>query len=951
MAKERMTASGNSDPSQLSQTEQAKRLLEIVRTLATELHPQSALPEVGLSTLLDRELGFDSLSRVELLLRVERNFNVSLPPTVIAEAERPADLLRVLLAAAPGGDTVTLQQRSVAPQESQETPLHLVTLPEVLDWHLSIHPQRIHVQLYGNDTTPRAISYAELHREASSIAGGLQALGVSSGDRVALMLPTGPDYLYCFFGALLVGAIPVPIYPPVRLSQLEEHLRRHAEILRNAAVTLLITVAEAKTLSRLLQAQVATMQWVITPSELSAPGSHFLQPRVQPTDTAFLQYTSGSTGAPKGVVLSHANLLANITAMGTSIQASARDTFVSWLPLYHDMGLIGAWLGSLFYAMPLVLLSPLAFLARPQRWLQAIHTHRATLSAAPNFAYELCLNKIREEDSANLDLGSWRMAFNGAEPVSARTLTRFSQRFASCGFRPESMMPVYGLAEAAVGLAFPPCNREPLIDRVERAALFNRGRAVIAAADAEDPLELVACGQPLPGYQIRIVDPSGRELPERREGAIQFNGPSATAGYYANPQATQALYSGAWLNTGDRGYIAAGEIYLTSRSKELIIRGGRNIYPYEAEEAVGAIAGIRRGCVAMFGSNDPQSATEKLVLVAESKTQEPARREQLRKEVLARVTDLLGMPPDDVVICPPHAVLKTSSGKIRRNEMRLRYEQGDLHAPPAAPWRQLLRLTLGSLRPGWQRLRRRLLDTGYALYAHLIFWLLAPPFWLLVVLLPGSALRWRMMRFGARSLLTLTGIPLHTEGVERLPQSRSCVLVANHSSYLDGVVLAAALPLKFAFIAKSELQQNLLSRLFLQRIGAQFVERFDHQRGIADARDVESTLSEERALLYFPEGTLRRAPGLLPFHMGAFSAAAAAGAPVVPITIRGTRSILRDTSWFPHHGEVNVHISEPIFAVDTDWSSAIELRNRARAAMLAQLDEPDLSREKHPLPN
>ncbi|MCB1902865.1 MAG: 1-acyl-sn-glycerol-3-phosphate acyltransferase, partial [Gammaproteobacteria bacterium] len=349
----------------------------------------------------------------------------------------------------------------------------------------------------------------------------------------------------------------------------------------------------------------------------------------------------------------------------------------------------------------------------------------------------------------------------------------------------------------------------------------------------------------------------------------------------------------------------------------------------------------------MFGATDPVSATEKVVLVAESREERPASRAMLRQQVVAAVTDLLGMPPDDVVISPPHTVLKTSSGKIRRDAVRQLYERGELNQRSRAVWRQLLRLAAESIKPSWRRLQQRLLDNAYALYAQLLFWLLAPIVWLLVVILPGSQLRWRTMRAGARLLFLLAGISVRVAGIERLPASGSYVLVANHSSYLDGVVLAAALPSEFAFIAKGELQNQLLPRLFLQRIGALFVERFDRQRGVEDARFIEKTLANARSLLYFPEGTLRRAPGLLPFRMGAFTAAAGAGSPVVPIVIKGTRSILRDRSWFPHRGAVTIVIGEPIAAGGTDWSFAIELRNQARKTILAHLDEPDLGQETH----
>ncbi|MFB3088828.1 MAG: AMP-binding protein, partial [Acidiferrobacterales bacterium] len=374
----------------------AEALLEQVRQLALELHPRRGRSlHVTLDSVLDRELGFDSLSRVELLLRLERAFGASLPEQLLAGAETPRDLWRAVQAGKIAGHAAPAVQTRAAPLDELAGAPHTAgTLPEMLDWHLLNHPQRPHVYLYGEGDEPETITYAALADGAQAMAAGLQARGLLPGQSVAIMLPTGRDYLFSFFGILLAGGIPVPIYPPLRPSQLEDHLRRHARILANAEGVLLITVAEAQRVARLLQGQVDTLREVVTPQQLEASAGNFNGPPIGTQDIAFLQYTSGSTGQPKGVLLTHANLLANIRAMGEAVQADSTDVFVSWLPLYHDMGLIAAWLGSLYHGMPLVLMSPLAFLTRPARWLWTIDKHRGTLTAAPNFAYELCLSKV-----------------------------------------------------------------------------------------------------------------------------------------------------------------------------------------------------------------------------------------------------------------------------------------------------------------------------------------------------------------------------------------------------------------------------------------------------------------------------------------------------------------------------------------------------------------------------
>ncbi|MEJ1387606.1 MAG: AMP-binding protein [Candidatus Sedimenticola sp. (ex Thyasira tokunagai)] len=934
----------------MKSTEAQDQLLALIDHFISELHPDTQSPvKATLKDGLERDLGFDSLSRVELFARIEKGFGIHLPEHLLAEAETVVDLLQDILAAAPSKlPELSLVPRRAAPEAVATLPHHAGTLPEVLQWHVQRHPQRVHIHLYGEGEEPEEISYADLLAGAQRVAAGLQQLGLQPGQTVAIMLPTGRDYLYSFYAVLLCGGIPVPIYPPQRLSQLEEHLNRHVGILANARSVVLITVTEALNVARLLRARLELLRDIVTVEALSGEDAVPDAVAIEAGDIAFLQYTSGSTGQPKGVMLSHNDLLANIRAMGEATEAGNRDVFISWLPLYHDMGLIGAWLGSLYYAIPLVLMSPLRFLARPSRWLWAIHHHRGTLSAAPNFAYELCLGKVSEEEIEGLDLSSWRMAFNGAEPVSPRTLERFAGRFSAYGLQQSALSPVYGLAEAAVGLAFPPLGRGALIDHIGRERFLTSGEA-LPAVEGEKSLALVACGRPLPGYQIRVVDQAGRELPERREGRIQFQGPSATQGYYRNPEESSKLYAGDWLETGDIGYIAAGDLYLASRSKEIIIRGGRNLYPYETEEAVGGIPGIRKGCVALFGSADTSSGTERLILVAETRESDETVRQRLREQARGAALDLLDLPPDELLLVPPHTVLKTSSGKIRRGAVRALYEEGQLGRPTATVGMQFIRLAVAALVPGLRRLKRRLREELYGRYVQLLFWMFAPTVWLLVAVTPGIERRWSIMGGMARLFLRLAGYRLRVEGRAELPVEGAAVLVANHASYLDGIVMAAVLPKAVGFVAKAELAKQRIAGLFLRRIGAAFVERFDKQQGRLDAERTAKRLADRERLFYFPEGTLTRTPGLMPFRMGAFVAAAKAGVPVVPVIIRGTRSILRSESWFPHRGDIKVHIAKPLRSDEREWAAAVVLRDASRRAILDQLGEPDLAKMSDPL--
>ena len=931
-------------------SEPVRRLLDLVRDLVLELHPHKRpSPRPSLDADLDRDLGLDSLGRTELLLRVERTFGVRLAETALAEADSVGDILRAVIAAEPSGRLSALATARAPPRGAAEpAPAEARTLTEVLDWHARHHAERPHVVLSSGSGAEQTVTYRALADAARSVACGLERWGLAVGERAAIMLPTSEDFFTAYFAILYAGGIPVPIYPPTRLSQIEDHLRRQAAILDNAGVVILITVPEARSLALVLKVRVRSLRSVDTIAELRAPVTGGLLAPAKPADTALLQYTSGSTGDPKGVVLSHANLLANIRAMGQAMSAAPSDVFVSWLPLYHDMGLIGAWLGSLYFAVPVVILSPLTFLARPASWLWAIHRHRGTLSGAPNFAFELCARKIDEDELRGLDLSSLRIVVNGAEPVSAKTLLRFTERFERYGFRAEALAPVYGLAESSVGLAFPPPGRRPIVDRIQRDPFSRRGEAAAAAADDPGALEFVAGGHPLPGHQIRIVDSAGRELPERREGRLQFRGPSSTSGYFGDAASTRRLFDGSWAETSDRAYIAAGDVYLTGRIKDIIIRAGRNIYPQEVEEAIGNIDGVRKGCVAVFGSPDPATGTERIVVLAETREADRDVRGRLRQRIHEITAELLEAAADEVVLAPPHTVLKTSSGKIRRAASRELFESGRIGARPMPVWWRLARLALASLAPQVGRWRRAGADLAFAAYWWAWLGVLAGLTWPLVLILPRRRWRWRILRGAARLFLRATGTRPAIEGLTRLPESGS-VVVANHASYLDSLVLVATLPGEIVFAAKQELAAQAFAGPFLRRLGILFVERFDRDRGLEDVRTALELAEAGRRLVFYPEGTLTRRPGLLEFRLGAFAVAARAAVAVVPITIQGTRSILRGGQWLPRPGRVRVTIGEILTAQSGDWAAALGLRDRARAEILARCGEPDLAGESAPV--
>ncbi|MDH5656246.1 MAG: AMP-binding protein [Spirochaetia bacterium] len=637
-------------------------------------------------------------------------------------------------------------------------------------------------------------------------------------------------------------------------------------------------------------------------------------------------------------MLSHRNLLHNIRSMGRAIQIQEEDRFVSWLPLYHDMGLIGAVFGSLYHGIPLILMSPLSFIAKPRRWLNAIDRYRGTISAAPNFAYELCANSIPDEVIKKINLSSWRLAFNGAEPISPGTLNKFIEKFSKSGFQKTSFYPVYGLAENSVGLSFPPPGRGPLLDSVNREIFTNEGRAV-PSKNSDNDLVFVCCGSPIPENKIRIVKENDEEAPERILGSIQFQSPSSTAGYYKNADATKTLFSGEWLNTGDTGYMADGELYITGRQKEIIIRGGRNIYPYELEDAIGEIPGIRPGGVAVFSLQS--GGIEKMIVVAESREQKTSEKESLKQKITDLCINLHQFAPDDIVIAPIRTVLRTSSGKIRRGSIKKLYETGSIGKTPSVKM-QMIRLELYSLPGRAARILKKTASLAYGLYFWTTAAFLLPAAFLSVLLVPGVKHRFVALRMIFKVFLVTVNLSVKTQGKENLESDSSVIYVSNHTSYLDAMLIISAMPFPVKFIAKAEFKKHIFSKFILSRLNVLFVERFDARGGIEDARTLTGEVRHSHPLFFFAEGTFTKQAGLRNFRMGAFAAAVQNQAGIIPVSIQGARNALRDESFLPEHSKIKISFGEIIRTDREGWDAAIELRDRTRKIILKHCGETDL---------
>lgn len=928
-----------------NQQRMEKDMVEAVaETMAESMTQECARqPRITMASRLDRDLGLDSLTRAELLVTVEQKFGVQLPEQLLNDAGTPRDILDEVmrLQGEEPEEKFEAELQSVKADSEHFSVPDFETLQEALGWHAREHPDRIYLHWVKSYDDVKPLTFGDLHKGALRVASGLFRHDIENRDTVALMLPTGHDYFYGFFGALYANTIPVPLYPPMRASEIEEHLKRQASILNNARTRVMITVPEAKKLAAVIKGMVPSLEHVLTPDEVWATPLEQPTGGIRDDDIAFLQFTSGSTGNPKGVSLSHRNLFANIGAGNEVLQVDQDDVFVSWLPLYHDMGLIGTCLSSLWYGMHLVILSPLLFLTRPHYWFWAIDRFGGTLSPSPNFGYELCLKRISDKDMEGLDLSSWRVAFNGAETVSPDTVERFIERFGEWGFRPESMAPVYGLAENCVALTFPEEPREPVIDYVERDRFQKDGEAKPVSRDDGTALRFVSCGKAIPNHEIRMVDDDGNELGERQEGNLQFTGPSATRGYYRNDEKTEELFDGKWLNTGDRGYIADHELYLSGRNKDLIVRAGRNIYPGEIEEAVGGLDLVRAGCVAAFASGMGESAGERLIVVAETAEKDQGKLDEVREKIHHIAMDALGIEVDEILMVSPHTVPKTSSGKLRRNDCRLRYERGELERKSEPVWRQLARLAAGTWRQQGQRSLRSAGHWLYSAWAWAMMVFVSIPVWSLVNILPDRSLRWQVVHWGGRLLALLTGTRLKLETADRLRRlPEGCIIVANHASYLDSLVLAAVIPVPVSFVAKAELMNVRGLRRFLTRLEIEPVGRSDARSSVDDSRRIAEN-ADGRRLVFFPEGGFDAVPGVRPFHMGAFMTAAVLGEKLIPLTIKGTRRKLPSDRWNPRAGPVSVVVGDPAEPEGDDWKSAVRLRDSARKTIVETSGEPD----------
>jgi fatty-acyl-CoA synthase len=520
---------------------------------------------------------------------------------------------------------------------------------------------------------------AELADAVDRRAQHLRARGLVKGDRLGLVLPHNHEFLLSFVGAMSIGVIPVPMYPPLSMGKLDSYVDATAHILAAARATALLTEKKAQSVLWSLVDRVKGLRAIHCVEEMDgpAPGERPDLGLISPEDVAFLQFTSGSTSAPKGVVVKHKNLLANLDViMRCGLRIAPKDVAVSWLPLYHDMGLIGFMLAPLWYTVPTVYIPTLSFVKHPTLWMETINRYRGSISFAPNFAYALARRRTPPEKLAELDLSCVKALGCGAEPNHPDTLRAFVEHFKPARLDPGVLLPCYGMAEATLAMTFCDLGAGLTTDRIDAKGYHDDGHAVAPnGAAPEKTLEFASCGTAMPGHEVVVVGEDGKSVPDRTVGEIVFRGPSVAAGYFDLPQSSQAIFSPEGLHTGDLGYLVKGELFVTGRKKDIIILNGRNYDPQSIEWAAAEVHGIRKGNVVAFSR--PGKATEELIVVAEAKEQDHG---GLAQAVKKHLQETLFLSASEVVLLHPGQLPKTTSGKLQRLRTRQQFLDGTLGA-------------------------------------------------------------------------------------------------------------------------------------------------------------------------------------------------------------------------------------------------------------------------------
>lgn len=538
--------------------------------------------------------------------------------------------------------------------------LRAASLPELIRLRSRTHPSKLFVRLVEPSGAEREITFAQFHRGVAAAAQHLVGHGVGPGDVVPIVLDTSEEFLNYFFGIMATRAIPVALPMPLTAPMMAATSNALSRIAPSFTVTGVEGLTDA----------VAGLRVIHPTQPASTAGA--VPADARPQDAAMMQFSSGTTASPKGILLSHYNLLANCEVFGGAAGITEADAGISWLPLFHDMGLVGTVIGSLYYAMTLTLMSPIAFVMRPLFWLQAIGKYGATITAAPNSAFEMCMRRVNDADADGLDLSSLRVIFCGAELVREQTIRRFAGRFAAAGLRSAAFFPVYGLAESTLAVSLPEPGAEMVVDRVEADGFAPGSRAV----SSDRGTHFVSVGRAGRWHEVKVMDGDGREVEEGTIGYVRIKGPCVMMRYHDDPEATAAVLDDGWLKTNDLAYMRNGNLFICGRDSDLIIKAGRNLSPTEVEDACQRLVpDLTR--LAAFGVYDERQGTEMLVVMGETKVPAGPEQDRLRLRMRGILAQHCGIEVDHIWLVPPRTIPHTTSGKVQRRRCREMWKESE----------------------------------------------------------------------------------------------------------------------------------------------------------------------------------------------------------------------------------------------------------------------------------
>ncbi len=804
-------------------------LLPITKAFLRESKAENCDYFLSMDDKFEADLGLGSLERLELFSQIETTLGVKLSPSEISTIQTLRDIVTILARSHGSQSLVVNQCDKATVQAVTIDPSKVTNLRDLLIMYTQRYPNRRHVVLLSGDGSEKEITYAMLYKQAGKISNALTTRGIQTGDHVALLLPSGEDFLYSFLGVIFSGAIPIPICPPESANQVGEYISQAVSILKKSDVRLLVTFGKFQKLAKFFRGFLPHLLGVTTTNDLLKSEFYLPKLKISSSQAAFVQYTYGSAGNFKKIVLTHKNILENIRSILKLFEVTTSDITVSWLPLHHDTDLIVMWLANLYFGSTLVLYSSKNFLSRPESWLWTIHKYRATISAGPNFAYEICINKINDNTLLGLDLSSWRIAGNISEMVCAQTLKRFSEKFSQYGFKSKALTNVYVLSEGAILMCAGSILEDQKIDRIASHEFHQKNIAKPIFEREKKYYEFVSCGSPIDNYQIRIVDEENTCLPERNIGMVHCKVRSMMCEYYRDQAVSEKVFHGGWIDTGDLGYLAEGELYITGRRKDIITKEGKNYYPTEIEDIITMYSDLNFGQVVVFSSVENLSGIKKILAIVESKNNDKNSHKILKKQICQIVVKCLGFSLDDILIVTENVLPKTTNGKLRRYVCGEIYSQKNIRKIKNNIIIKLFNIYVRCFIAKTKKILTLCLRFFYTIY-------------LFLVLISMASLTYIAIRFfnrdnGEKIIKTASKITLRAsfcsieiDGINHIKSKKNMIFVSNHASYIDVLVLVAFLPGHFCYVAKSELKKSYFLRKILKTLEIVYVDRVDFSK-------------------------------------------------------------------------------------------------------------------------